>query len=84
MVVAVRFENKVNVVGVGNKKVFCLRARKFRLKDARTSFIHLELIRYKIDIRWIGSKWLSSLIVINSSYGSMSSMVHAWSKLERC
>ena len=43
--------------GVGNKKVFCLRARKFRLKDARTSFIHMELIRL-----------MSSLIVINSSY----------------
>ena len=38
--------------------------REFRVRDARTSFIHLEFIRYKIDMLW-----KSSLIVINSSYG---------------
>ena len=31
------------------KRCFFLRTRKFRLRDARTCFIHLELIRYKID-----------------------------------
>ena len=38
-------------MGVGNKKVFCNRARKFRLIviDAWTSYIHLEFIRYRID-----------------------------------
>ena len=50
MVVVVRFENRVNVVGCRQEKVFCLGARVFRLRDARTSFIHLELVRYKIDV----------------------------------
>ena len=31
---------------VGNKQLFCLGAREFRLRD----FIQLQLIRYKIDV----------------------------------
>ena len=37
------------LLGVGIKKVFCIRARKFRLRDAWTSYIHLDFIRYWID-----------------------------------
>ena len=51
-------------MGCRNIKVFCLWARKFRLKDAQTSFIWNWF-----DIRLVGCKWKSSLIVINSSYG---------------
>ena len=48
--VVVSFENTAMLWGVSNKKVFYLGAREFRLRDAWTSLIHLELIRYKIDV----------------------------------
>ena len=49
--------------GVGNQNVFYLRARKFRLRDARTSVMHLELIIYKID----GPFFLHFFIEIDAS-----------------